>query len=293
MKLGVFSILPDAVADPALVARHAEALGFASYWVPDHIVLPVTYSTPYPGNPGDGPDPDYLWQMPDPLIALMRAATATTTLEVGTAVLLVPERHPLHLAKEIASLDAFSNGRFHFGIGAGWNKEESEMLGGDFEHRWSQVKEAIAVMKACWTQDIASHEGRYYRFPPLRCYPKPAQRPHPPVYMGGIMFGNEWAKRVFHRIVEWGDGWLPVIRAVSQLTDGLQQLRALCEARGRDPGTLRVTVLGAEGQWRKRADLNALHAAGAEQITLWLKGRTADELRRDLDGLARELLPGQ
>ena len=115
MKVGVFSILPDAAADPAVVAAHAEALGFASYWVPDHVILPVRYSTPYPGNLDGGPDPDYLWQMPDPMIALMRAATATRTIEVGTGVLLVPERHPLHLAKEIASLDAYSGGRFHFG----------------------------------------------------------------------------------------------------------------------------------------------------------------------------------
>ena len=148
MRIGVFSIQPDAAADPAIVAKHAEEVGFSSYWVPDHIVVPVHYSTPYPGNPGGGPDPDYLWQMPDPLITLMRAATATSTIEIGTGVLLVPERHPLHLAKEIASLDHFSGGRFQFGIGAGWNKEESEMLGGDFEHRWTQVREAIEVMKS-------------------------------------------------------------------------------------------------------------------------------------------------
>ena len=289
MKIGVFSILPDVAADPAIVAKHAEDLGFASYWVPDHIILPVTYSTPYPGNPGTGPDPDYLWQMPDPMIALMRAATATSTIEVGTGVLLVPERHPLHLAKEIASVDAYSNGRFHFGIGAGWNKEESEILGGDFEHRWSQVKEAIAVMKACWTQDVAEHQGRYYQFPPVRCYPKPVQQPHPPVYLGGIMFGDEWAKRVFKRIVEWGDGWLPVIRAVSQLTDGIDQLQRLCVEAGRDPASIRITVFGADGQWRKRAQMETLFAAGAGHVTLWLQGRTADDMRHELDALAREL----
>jgi len=127
MKVGIFCIQPDAAADPAVVASHAEGLGFASYWVPDHIILPVTYQTKYPANPGDGPDPDYLWKMPDPLIALMRAATATTTLEVGTAILLAAERNPLHLAKEIASLDSYSHGRFHFGIGAGWNREECQM----------------------------------------------------------------------------------------------------------------------------------------------------------------------
>jgi len=289
MKIGIFSILPDVAADPAIVAKHAEDLGFASYWVPDHIILPVTYSTPYPGNPGTGPDPDYLWQMPDPMIALMRAATATSTIEVGTGVLLVPERHPLHLAKEIASVDAYSNGRFHFGIGAGWNKEESEILGGDFEHRWSQVKEAIAVMKACWTQDVAEHQGRYYQFPPVRCYPKPVQQPHPPVYLGGIMFGDEWAKRVFKRIVEWGDGWLPVIRAVSQLTAGIDQLQRLCVEAGRDPASIRITVFGADGQWRKRAQMETLFAAGAGHVTVWLQGRTADDMRHELDALAREL----
>jgi probable F420-dependent oxidoreductase len=289
MKIGVFSILPDVAADPAIVAKHAEDLGFASYWVPDHIIRPVTYSTPYPGNPGTGPDPDYLWQMPDPMIALMRAATATSTIEVGTGVLLVPERHPLHLAKEIASVDAYSNGRFHFGIGAGWNKEESEILGGDFEHRWSQVKEAIAVMKACWTQEQAGHQGRYYQFPPVRCYPKPVQQPHPPVYLGGIMFGDEWAKRVFKRIVDWGDGWLPVIRAVSQLTDGIDQLQRLCVEAGRDPASIRITVFGADGQWRKRAQMETLFAAGAGHVTLWLQGRTADDMRHELDALAREL----
>ena len=290
MKTGIFSILPDAAADPAIVARHAEALGFASYWVPDHIILPVQYSTPYPGNPGTGPDPDYLWQMPDPLIALMRAATATTTIEIGTGVLLVPERHPLHLAKEIASLDAYSGGRFQFGIGAGWNREESAILGGDFEHRWSQVKEAIAVMKACWTQEAAEHHGRYYDFPPVRCYPKPAQQPHPPVYLGGIMFGDQWAKRVFRRIVEWGDGWLPVIREVDQLVAGRTALRELAEAAGRDPATIRVTVFGAEGQWRKRRSVDALAAAGAEHVTIWLTARDTDGIRRELDALAKELL---
>ncbi len=288
MKIGVFSILPDAAADPAIVARHAEGLGFASYWVPDHVILPVHYSTPYPGNTGDGPDPDYLWQMPDPLIALMRAAPAPTTIEVGTGVLLVPERHPLHLAKEIASLDAYSGGRLHFGIGAGWNKEESEILGGDFEHRWSQVKEAIAVMKACWTQDIAEHHGHYYDFPPLRCHPKPVQRPHPPIYLGGIMFGDQWAKRVFRRIAQWGDGWLPVIRDVAQLVDGREQLRALCADCGRDPDSIRITVFGAAEQWRKRQQVERLADAGAGHVTIWLLARDADGMRRELDALAAE-----
>ena len=292
MKIGAFSILPDAAADPAVVARHAEDLGFASYWVPDHVILPVKYSTPYPGNLKSGiePDPDYLWQMPDPMIALMRAATATTKLEVGTGVLLVPERNPLHLAKEIASLDAYSGGRFHFGIGAGWNKEESEILGGDFEHRWTQVREAIEVMKACWTQGESEYHGHYYDYPPLRCFPKPVQRPHPPIYLGGIMFGDQWAKRVFNRIVRYGDGWLPVVANVGQVIDGREQLHSLAAAAGRNPQSSRITVFGAQGQWRKRDQIEQFMAHGVEQVTVWLNARLTVDLQRELDQLATALL---
>ena len=290
MRIGVFSIQPDADADPAVVARHAEDLGFTSYWVPDHTILPVNYRSRYPGNTGDGPDPEYLWRMPDPLIALMRAATATKTIEVGTGVLLVPERHPLHLAKEIASLDHFSGGRFHFGIGAGWNQEESELLGGDFEHRWTQVREAIAAMKACWTEHDSEHHGHYYDFPPVRCYPKPVQRPHPPIYLGGIMFDGKWAKRVFHRIVKWGDGWIPVVASVDQVIDGRTQLHDLAIAAGRDPADIRIRVFGAQGQWRTRAARDAFAAADIDDYTVWLNASTVDAIRRELDGLAKELL---
>jgi probable F420-dependent oxidoreductase len=203
--------------------------------------------------------------------------------------LLVPERHPLHLAKEIASLDHFSGGRFHFGIGAGWTKEESEMLGGDFEHRWTQVREAIEVMKACWTDHESEHHGHYYDVPPVRCYPKPAQRPHPPIYLGGIMFDGRWAKRVFHRIVSWGDGWIPVVARVDQVVDGRQQLTELAEAAGRDPASIRIRVFGANGQWRTRKERDAFAAAGIDDYTVWLQQPDHDGMRRELDELAREL----
>ena len=220
MRIGVFTLQADATADPAIVAKHAEDLGFSSYWVPDHIILPVNYKTEYPGKVAGVEAPEALWRMPDPMIALMRAATATTRIEVGTGVLLVPERNPLHLAKEIASLDHYSGGRFQFGIGAGWCKEETEILGGDFEHRWTQVAESIEVMKRCWIDHDSEHHGHYYDFPSVRCYPKPVQRPHPPVYLGGLMFDGKWARRVFHRIVKWGDGWLPGVENVEQVVDG-------------------------------------------------------------------------
>jgi len=289
MKVGVFSILPDQEADPAIVAKHAEELGFSSYWVPDHIMLPVTYSTKYPGNPGEGPDPEYLWQMPDPLIALMRAATVTNKLEIGTAVLLVPERHPIHLAKEIASLDSYSGGRFHFGIGAGWNKEESEILGGDFDHRWSQVKDAVGAMRACWESEESVYSGAYYQFPPIRSFPKPTQRPSPPVYLPSIMFGDQWSPRVFKRIVEWGDGWLPVVESCSQLREGLDRISMLFEEAGK-PNLCRIRVLGAEGQWRHSEDIKEFSSLGVEEVILWLLNRKSSEILKELDLLAREVL---
>jgi len=289
MKVGVFCIQPDAARDPAVVASHAEGLGFASYWVPDHIMLPVEFKTSYPGKQKGDPDPDYLWQMPDPMIACMHAATATKQMEVGTAVLLVPERHPLHLAKEIASLDSFSNGRFHFGIGAGWNREEAEIMGVDFDHRWSQVREAIEVMKTCWVDNESEHHGKYYDFPPVRSFPKPAQRPHPPIYLPSIMLADGWSKRVFKRIVEWGDGWLPVVENVAQVVDGMNQMKELAAATGREDKQFRVNVLGMPGQWCTRREIEAFLDVGVEQVTVWLEKENTDDIRRELDQLAAGL----
>lgn len=289
MKVGVFSILPDSEADPAIVAKHAEELGFSSYWVPDHIMLPVKYSTRYPGNPGGGADPDYLWKMPDPLITLMRAATVTTRLEIGTAVLLVPERHPIHLAKEIASLDSFSGGRFHFGIGAGWNREESEILGGDFDRRWAQVKEAVEAMRVCWETEESTYSGSYYQFPPIRCFPKPVQKPSPPVYLPSIMVEGQWSARVFKRIVEWGDGWLPVVQSPRQLQEGLDRIAELSEKADKQ-NRCRIRILGAEGQWRNSEEIETFSSMGVEEVILWLSEPSAVGIQKELDLLARSLL---
>ena len=134
----------------------------------------------------------------DPFIALARASAVTETLKLGTGIVLVPERNPLVMAKEISALDLFSGGRFLFGIGAGWHREETEIMGGDFDHRWTQVRESVQVMKKLWTLEEAEHHGTYYDFPPVKCYPKPAQKPHPPVILGGM------ARNVLQRVVAWG-----------------------------------------------------------------------------------------
>jgi alkanesulfonate monooxygenase SsuD/methylene tetrahydromethanopterin reductase-like flavin-dependent oxidoreductase (luciferase family) len=171
MKIGLMHLTPYSKADPAIIAKRAEDLGFESYWVGDHTIIPITSSVQYPGA-RSGRVPDFLWQLPDPLLALARAGATTSRIKLGTGVCLIAERNPLLTAKQVATLDDSSGGRVLFGIGGGWNPEESTILGGDFEHRWSQVKDYIAAMKVLWQDDISEYHGRYVNFPPVRCFPK-------------------------------------------------------------------------------------------------------------------------
>jgi alkanesulfonate monooxygenase SsuD/methylene tetrahydromethanopterin reductase-like flavin-dependent oxidoreductase (luciferase family) len=147
--------------------------------------MPVQSAARFPGSP-DGVIPAaYSWFV-DPFVALARASAVTTRLKLGTGITLVPERNPLLLAKEIATLDYYSGGRFLFGVGTGWHKEETEIMGGTFAHRWSQTREAIEAMKQLWTNEAAEHHGTYYDFPLVRSFPRPIQQPHPPIYLGGV-----------------------------------------------------------------------------------------------------------
>ena len=183
MLIGLSMPLPAYTIDPAFMARNAERLGFESIWYAEHPAVPVESASPFPATGGAIP-----WtysHFTDPYIALARASAVTTKLKLGTGITLVPQRNPLLLAKEIAALDLHSGGRFIFGIGTGWLKEEVEMFGGNFQRRWTQTREALDVMKALWTQDAAEFHGEFFDFPPVRSYPKPAQKPHPPIVIGG------------------------------------------------------------------------------------------------------------
>jgi probable F420-dependent oxidoreductase len=288
MKLGVFQIVANGAADPALVAKHAEDLGFESYWLGDHTTVPVEYSVPYPGYHEGSSEPDYLWQLPDPLVSLARASATTKRIGLGTGVCLVAERNPILTAKQVASLDDLSGGRVLFGIGGGWNPEECKVLGGDFDHRWSQIKEAITVMKALWTEHAPEHHGKYFDFPPIRVYPKPARNPHPPILHGAIT-----NPRSTKRVVEWGDGWMPVVTSVEEYAAGVEDIRARAKAVGRDPAELDFTVFGLAGQWRKPEEVAAFERAGASRVIFWLDGLTLEPILRELDALARlhRLLP--
>ena len=270
--------------DPAVLAKRAEELGFESFWVPEHPIIPVkTTSAPFRRSPGEG-IPDSYGRIVDPFVALARASAVTQRIKLGTGICLVPERNPLLLAKEIATLDHFSGGRFIFGIGAGWLKEETEIMGGDFPHRWAQTRDSILAMKELWTKDEAEYHGRYYDFPPVRSFPKPAQKPHPPIFLGGS------AKNVFKRVVEWGDGWMPTLPSVKEVAQGRAALDSLAAGAGRDPSSIEVMAFGRPGQFRDREAIKDLERAGASRVTVWLEQTSGREALAEMERIAQSVL---
>lgn len=285
MDIGVFSINPTAAADPAVIAKRAEELGFESYWVPDHPIFPVGGEKEYPGaDPGEGAL-DFLARMPDPLMVLARAGAVTTTLKLGTGIYLVPERHPIISAQQMATLDDATHGRFLLGIGAGWNRVECEMLGGNFAHRWGQTKDFIAAMRVLWQDEEAEYQGKYVEFTPVRCYPKPARKAGPPVLVGGNS-----SPYVYRRVAEWGDGWIPLVADLAAFRAGMDKLKRACDAVGRDVGTLDITVFGSFGQWHTGEEIAALEQAGANRVTLWINAFDAEQTINEMESLAKELL---
>lgn len=274
MEIGVGMTISSQSVDVAILARKAESLGFESFWLPEHPIIPVHTTSRY-GGTADGSIPRFMLDMADPFIGLARASAVTQRMKLGTSICLVPEHNPLSQAKQIATLDRLSNGRFIFGIGAGWLKEETEIMGGNFQHRWSQTREAILAMKELWTKDESEFHGRFYDFPPVRSFPKPVQKPHPPVFLGGF------APNVFKRVVAWGDGWMPVGVSPEQVRRGRAALHELAEAAGRDPRSIQVTVYGLAADQK---ELKRFDEAGADRAILrlptTLEGEALPELER-------------
>ena len=279
-KIGLMTFATEDSLDFVELARRAETLGFESLWVPEHPVIPVGFTTPFPGK---GPLPEYYKHMPDPFIALAAAAGATRTLRLGTAISLVPEHDPKVLAKQVATLDLMSHGRFHFGIGAGWLREESEVMGVEFKRRWSQTREHVLAMKALWTQDEAAFDGTYVKFPPLWSWPKPVQKPHPPILIGGEL------DKAAERIAEYGDGWLPRYIATDPagIAAGRKRIAALYRERGRDPDTLDITLFGCKTD---RAVMRRFEQAGVTRILFVLLPEQPEETLRRIEEVAGKAL---
>ena len=280
MKLGILMFPTRPPVDVAVVATKAEALGFDSLWVGEHPVMPVHSTSPFPGSADGVIPPSYSWFV-DPFVALARASAVTTTLKLGTGITLVPERNPLLLAKEVATLDYFSGGRFRFGIGAGWNREETTMMGGDFDHRWSQTRDAVEAMKVLWATEEAEYHGTYYDFPPVRSFPRPIQRPHPPIFLGGT------AKNVYKRIVEYGNGWMPTRSTPELIKQGREALNELATEAGRDPKAIEILAYIAPAD---RAKLQALETAGADAAVMLLANQPESEALAELEQIAQKVL---
>ena len=280
MNIGVSTFPTDYSADIAIIAKRAEELGFDSLWVPEHPILPVNASSPWPGS-ADGVIPRVYADIVDPFIALARASAVTSTIKLGTGICLVPERNPLLLAKEVATLDMYSKGRFLFGIGAGWHREETEIMGGDFDHRWTQTREAILAMKELWTKVESEYHGKYYDFPAVYSFPRPTQRPHPPVLLGGM------ARNVFRRVVDYGDGWMPNRVTPEQIKQGCETIAELADAAGRDPSSISVSVFG---QPADHGLIEQLLEAGADRVMVRLETAPEDESIAALESIAETVL---
>ena len=272
MLFGIAMFATDYAMAPQDVARAVEERGFESLWLPEHTHIPASRRSPWPG----GADlPKEYWHTYDLFVALTAAAMATTRLKVATGICLVIERDPIVMAKEVASLDRLSNGRFIFGIGGGWNAEEMENHGANFKTRWRLLRERVLAMKQIWTKEEAEYHGAFVNFDKIWCHPKPAQKPHPPIIMGGD------GPTTFDRVIEFCDGWMPIGgRAAINFPERIATLRRRAQEAGRDPKSISVSVWGARPD---RAALDDLARAGVERAIFTVPAAGRDTVLARLD----------
>jgi len=275
MRVGVFYFPTDYGVDIRELARAAEERGFESLLLPEHTHIPKSRRTSFPGG---GELPKAYSHTHDPFVALSFAAAATTKILLGTGICLIPQRDPIVTAKCVASLDQLSNGRFIFGIGGGWNVDEMENHGARYETRFRLLRERILAMKALWTQPEAAFHGEMVNFDPVWLYPKPAQRPHPPILLGGS------SDHTVKRVVEFCDGWLPIARPGFNAKEAVTRLRQAAAAAGRDFSTLSISVFGAPPDEAVLAEYREL---GIQRAVLAIPDLTRDEIMGVLDKYAR------
>jgi probable F420-dependent oxidoreductase len=237
MKIGFYYFATDYSMPLVEVARALEERGYESLFVPEHTHIPASRRTPWPG--GAELPREYSHTL-DPFVGLAAAAAATRNLRLGTGICLLTERDPIVTAKEVATLDLISGGRFEFGIGAGWNVEEMANHGTAFDTRFRVMVDRAKAMQAIWTQDEASYQGEFTAFEPIWSWPKPVQKPHPPILLGGE------TKYTLRRVMEFCDGWFPRGRAFSDPEAEMSRLRAAAEEAGRAIKTVSTTLFGTK-----------------------------------------------
>ena len=257
MKLGVFSFNTEYTIRADELAIAAEERGFESVWFPEHTHIPASRATAYPGG---GSLPKEYIHMSDPFTSAAAAAVVTKTIKIGTGVCLVIEHDPLALAKTVATIDRLSNGRFILGVGAGWNAEEMENHGTPYAKRWKVLEERVKAMKALWTEEEASFHGDWVNFEKVWSYPKPVQKPHPPVIIG--TFGSKWGCQ---RVADYAEGWIPIDGLMTSLDDSIADLHVRLHENGRKPEDAPISMFDiyetSESDLKRYADMGCIERA--------------------------------
>jgi probable F420-dependent oxidoreductase len=272
MDFGAAIFTTDYSIQPAELARALEERGFESFWAPEHSHIPLSRRSPWPGG-AELPKPYY--DVMDPFVVLTVAAAVTERLKLGTGVCLVIQRDTIQTAKLVASIDQVSAGRFLFGIGGGWNAEEMEDHGTVFATRFKKMREQIEAMKVIWTQPKPEFSSEFVSFPQMMAWPKPVQKPHPPVILGGAF------PHAARRAVRYGDGWIPIAgRGQGGVEEQIQEFRRMAQEAGRDPASLPVTMFGVQAD----ADLVKRYRDwGVARVVTSLPAAKADEVLPLLD----------
>jgi len=271
MQVGVFYFPTDYGIDISELAGAVEARGFDSLFLPEHTHIPASRKSPFPGG---GDLPKCYSHTHDPFVALSFAAAATKRLKLGTGICLLPQRDPIVTAKAVASLDQLSGGRFIFGLGGGWNVEEMENHGATYKTRFKRLRENVLAMKQIWTQEEATYHGDMVNFDRIWSWPKPRQRPHPPILLGGE------SDFTLKRVVEFCDGWFPRATAKFDPKQAVGLLRQMASTAGRDFSTLSITVFRAPAEQKA---LDGYREAGIHSALLQVPDLSRDEILRLLD----------
>ena len=277
MKFSASMFFTDYAMGPAELAQALESRGFEALWAPEHSHIPLTRKTPFIFG---GELPKKYYDVMDPFVSLTAAAVATKTLKIGTGVCLITQRDPIQTAKLVASIDQISNGRFLFGVGNGWNQDEMEDHGQVFATRHKLARERIEAMKAIWTSSKAEYHGEFVNFDPMMTWPKPVQKPHPPILVGGAF---PYSAR---RAIRYGDGWMPQVTeyAKQELADVIPLFRKMAVDANRDPDSIPITVWGRgpdEEQMKRYRDL------GVDRVATSLDSEKADKILPVLDRWAK------
>ena len=273
MKIGAVMFFTTDSMQPAPLARALEERGFESLWVPEHTHIPSTRKTEYPSG-GALIRPYY--DIMDPFLVLNTAATVTTKLKIGTGIALLTQRDPIITAKIVSSIDQLSNGRFLFGVGNGWNQDEIENHGTDFKSRHKLARERIEAMKAIWANDEPEYHGEFVNFGKMKQWPKPKQKPHPPIIVGGAF------PHAARRAIRYGDGWIPRADRLEQ--DGIgvviDQFRKLATESGRDPASLPISIFRVPDDVER---LRFCQKIGIDRVVFSLPAEKEDKILPILD----------